>query len=172
MNPVVRSLREGVIVGLANHTKLVSRHGREFQIADSCAPIKDDRGRILGAVLVFRDVTDEYAKREKLIINDQAIRNSVNGIAISDLTGNLTFVNDSFVRLWGYRKAEEVLGRQTSEFWENPEEAKEVIREIGLSGFFTGEMKCKKADGSMADLHLSASIITGKIGRASCRERV
>lgn len=164
VNPVVRSLKEGVIVGLANHTKLISRDGREFQIADSCAPIKDDRGRILGAVLVFRDVTDEYAKREKLIVNDQAIRNSVNGIAIADLTGNLTYVNGSFVRLWGYSKVEEVLGRQTSEFWENPEEAKEVIREIGVSGFFTGEMKCRKADGSMADLHLSASIITGSEG--------
>jgi PAS domain S-box-containing protein len=164
VNPVVRSLREGVIVGLANHTKLVSRDGREFQIADSCAPIKDDRGRILGAVLVFRDVTDEYAKREKLIVNDQAIRNSVNGIAIADLSGNLTFVNDSFVRLWGYSKAEDVLGRQTSEFWENPEEANEVIREIGISGFFAGEMRCRRADNSMADLHLSASIITGSDG--------
>lgn len=164
VNPVVRSLKEGIIVGLANHTKLISRNGREYQIADSCAPIKDDQGKILGAVLVFRDVTEEYDKRERLIVNDQAIRNSVNGIAISDLTGNLTFVNDSFVRLWGYSKAEEVLGRQSSELWENPEEAKEVIREIGVSGFFTGEMKCRKADGSIADFHLSASIITGSEG--------
>jgi PAS domain S-box-containing protein len=164
VNPVDRSLKEGVIVGLANHTKLISRNGKEYQIADSCAPIKDDRGRILGAVLVFRDVTDEYEKRERLVINDQAIRNSVNGIAIADLSGSLTFVNDSFVRLWGYSRVEEVLGRQASDFWNIREEAEEVIRKIGASGYFTGEMKCKKADGSMADLHLSASIIIGSDG--------
>jgi len=56
-NPALRSLQEGVIVGLANHTVLVARDGRECQIDNSAAPIRDDSNKIVGSVLVFRDVS-------------------------------------------------------------------------------------------------------------------
>lgn len=59
-DPVEKVLQSGKIVGLANHTVLISRRGEEYQIADSGAPIRDDNGRILGVILVFRDVTEEY----------------------------------------------------------------------------------------------------------------
>lgn len=65
-NPTARALQEGIVVGLANDTVLVARDGTERQIADSCAPIRDAEGRLLGAVLVFRDVTEEYSRREQL----------------------------------------------------------------------------------------------------------
>jgi two-component system, cell cycle sensor histidine kinase and response regulator CckA len=58
-NPVMRVLREGMVVGLANHTLLISRDGTERTIVDSGAPISDDSGRITGVVLVFRDQTAE-----------------------------------------------------------------------------------------------------------------
>ncbi len=58
-NPVERVLREGIIVGLANHTLLISKDGAEIPIADSGAPIWDDTGNITGVVLVFRDQTKE-----------------------------------------------------------------------------------------------------------------
>jgi PAS domain S-box-containing protein len=57
-NPVVRVLREGAIVGLANHTVLVRKDGSEIPIDDSGAPIKDLTGVTRGVVLVFRDVTE------------------------------------------------------------------------------------------------------------------
>ncbi|MEW5798306.1 MAG: PAS domain S-box protein [Bacteroidota bacterium] len=58
-NPVQRILREGIVVGLANHTLLISRDGTEYPIADAGAPIKDANGNIVGVVLVFRDQTQE-----------------------------------------------------------------------------------------------------------------
>lgn len=65
-NPVFRSLKEGKAVGLANHTAFISRNGKEYQIADSCAPIRNADGAVTGAVLVFRDVSEEYRQREEL----------------------------------------------------------------------------------------------------------
>ena len=56
-NPAVRVLHSGMIVGLANHSILVARDGRERPIDDCGSPIIDDRGAITGAVLVFRDIT-------------------------------------------------------------------------------------------------------------------
>ena len=57
-NPVFRSIKEGAIVGLANHTILISKDGIEKAIDDSAAPIRGVDGEIIGAVLVFRDVTE------------------------------------------------------------------------------------------------------------------
>ncbi len=67
-NPALRALREGTVVGLANHTVLIARDGTERPIDDSAAPIRDGAGDPVGAVLVFRDVTErkrgEQALRE------------------------------------------------------------------------------------------------------------
>jgi PAS domain S-box-containing protein len=57
-NPAARALRDGLIVGLANHTLLISRDGTERPIDDSAAPIRLDSGEIVGCVLVFRDVSE------------------------------------------------------------------------------------------------------------------
>jgi PAS domain S-box-containing protein len=56
-NPVEKVLREGVVVGLANHTALIARDGTEVAIEDSAAPIRDSNGNVSGAVMVFYAVT-------------------------------------------------------------------------------------------------------------------
>jgi PAS domain S-box-containing protein len=69
-SPVAKVLRHGGIVGLANHTVLVARDGREIPIDDSGAPIRYDDGSVMGVVLVFRDVTERKeaeAGRERLL---------------------------------------------------------------------------------------------------------
>ncbi|MHC1697807.1 MAG: PAS domain S-box protein [Geobacteraceae bacterium] len=66
-NPVDRVLATGCIAELANHTVLVSRDGTERMIADSAAPIRDKENRIVGAVLVFRDITEKRKMEEELL---------------------------------------------------------------------------------------------------------
>jgi PAS domain S-box-containing protein len=67
-NPVARVLREGMVIGLGNHTTLIARDGSECPIDDSAAPIRIGHEPISGVVLVFRDVTErrraEAAARE------------------------------------------------------------------------------------------------------------
>lgn len=57
-NPITTALLEGKIVGLANHTILIARDGTEYFIEDSAAPIRNRQGEIIGAVIVFHDVTE------------------------------------------------------------------------------------------------------------------
>src|SRR5262249_14675357 len=57
---------DGVIVGLANHTVLIARHGTAMPIDDSAAPIRCKEGRIVGCVLVFRDVTERRQQENDL----------------------------------------------------------------------------------------------------------
>ena len=73
-NPVETVLRDGVIVGLANHTLLIARDGTEHAIADSAAPIRNENGDVTGVVLVFSDVTEEYRMRDALSRREQEYR--------------------------------------------------------------------------------------------------
>jgi diguanylate cyclase (GGDEF)-like protein/PAS domain S-box-containing protein len=73
-NPVHRVLAEGKVVGLANHTALISRDGTVHSIADSAAPIRDSSGDIMGAILVFRDVTMERKQEEALKASEERFR--------------------------------------------------------------------------------------------------
>jgi PAS domain S-box-containing protein len=65
-SPVGKVLREGVVVGLANHTLLIARDGTERPIDDSGAPIRDADGSLIGVVLVFRDITERHAMERSL----------------------------------------------------------------------------------------------------------
>lgn len=65
-SPVSKAIRMGAIVGLANHTVLISRDGTERPIDDSAAPVRDDHGNITGVVMVFHDITDRRASERVL----------------------------------------------------------------------------------------------------------
>jgi PAS domain S-box-containing protein len=73
-NPLDRVMRTGRVVGLANHTALIARDGTEHSIADSAAPIRDAEGRIRGAVLVFRDVTESRRLQASLEASEEQYR--------------------------------------------------------------------------------------------------
>jgi PAS domain S-box-containing protein len=65
-NPIEKVLREGMVVGLANHTVLIRKDGTEIPIDDSGAPIRDKDGKTSGVVLVFRDITERKETEDKL----------------------------------------------------------------------------------------------------------
>ncbi len=77
-DPVSRALSTGKVVLLEGHTKLITREGEQFAIEDSAAPIRSKDGQILGAVLVFHDVTEQRQMAEK--INYQATHDPLTGL--------------------------------------------------------------------------------------------
>ena len=81
-NPVGRCLKSGRIVGLANHTALISRDGDEYSISDSAAPIHGKGGEVDGVVMVFRDVTERMAL-------ERSLRQSQKMEAIGRLSGGI-----------------------------------------------------------------------------------
>jgi PAS domain S-box-containing protein len=93
-SPAVRAMREGVIVGLANHTLLIARDGTERPIDDSAAPIRDETGTIIGVVLIFRDVTERYAAEEALHRERSLLRTLIDALpdAIWTKDADLKFV--------------------------------------------------------------------------------
>ncbi len=77
-NPVMRCLREGRVLGLSEHTVLVNRRGQELAIQDSAAPILDRAGNLIGAVMVFHDVSKE--RRLHRALHYQARHDALTGL--------------------------------------------------------------------------------------------
>lgn len=102
-NPAMRAIREGIVVGLANHTALIARDGTERPIDDSGAPIKDSDGKILGAVLIFRDVTDRRSDEDRFRL---AVESSPAAKVMIDEEGRIMLVNSQTERLFGYPRGE------------------------------------------------------------------
>ena len=75
-NPAVRALREGRIMGLANHTLLISKDGTEWPIDDSAAPIADSKRQIYGAVLVFREIKERKRQEQELLTQTAKLEES------------------------------------------------------------------------------------------------
>jgi two-component system sensor histidine kinase/response regulator len=98
-DPVQKVLASGDVVALSNHTALVSRDGREYQISDSAAPIRDSQGRITGVVLVFSDVSDAYRVQQALRSREEQLSSTgelarVAGWELDILTGESTTSNE------------------------------------------------------------------------------
>ncbi len=93
-NPTLRALRDGKIVGLANHTLLIARDGTEWPIDDSAAPITGAGGEVSGSVLVFREITDRKRHDAALVEHAQALQ-AVN-VRMNELLGELQASEEQF----------------------------------------------------------------------------
>ncbi len=143
-NPVKHVLREHKVMGLANHTILVSREGTERPIDDSAAPIYDLKGRITGVIMVFRDITQRreaeqanatllvQVERERRRLND--LMASVPGVVWEawgkpdEATQRIDFVSPYVERLLGYTSEE---WHATPNFWltiVHPDDKEEAAR--------------------------------------------
>ena len=175
-NPASVVIRSGRIVGLANHTVLIARDGTERPIADSAAPILEDRGQILGVVLVFRDFTEQRRAEEALAEQREWFETTLESIGdaviATDVRGRVVFMNPVAEHLTGWRMDDardracadifNVVNEQTLRTVENP--VTRVLQDGAVVGLANHTLLIA-ADGTTRPIDDSGAPIRNRDGR-------
>ena len=172
-SPVSKVLAEGKVVGLANHTVLIAKDGREHVIDDSAASIRDTDGTIVGVVLVFRDVT-ERRRLDQVVQESEARKAAILSTALDciitiDDKGKIVDFNPAAEQTFGFSRAD-AIGREMAELIVPP-----ALREAHRSGMArylaTGEgrvlgrrleLTAMRSDGVEFPVELAITRIPGK----------
>ena len=133
-NPVTDVIKNQRIMGLSNHTKLISKTGQEYHIADSAAPITTETGDIEGAVLVFRDITEKYRQDLRLRESEKKYRDLVDnapiGIFQTNSKGQALHANNAMAEMVGAESPADALARfqnLTEQLYVNPQRRTELL---------------------------------------------
>ncbi|HYW85205.1 MAG TPA: response regulator [Spirochaetia bacterium] len=101
----------------------------------------------------------------ELHVKNHAINTALDGIMLADLEGRVTYVNPSFLTLWGFTSPDEVVGAHISDFWVG-EEARNVLDILTRTGGWRGELSVRPRDRRSLSVELSASLISNEQGQA------
>ena len=133
-NPVEKVIATGETVYLSNHTTLISKDGREYQISDSAAPIRNENNEISGMVLIFNDVTEQYRLRQSVAKSKRDLQaimdNSPAVIYTKDVDGRYLFINNKFETLFKVSR-ENIVGKTDYDIF--PKEHADIFRENDLA---------------------------------------
>lgn len=133
----------------------------------SVSPLLDDKGSLIGSVHVARDITPQKKNAEALKIKEVAISSAINAIAIGDLQGNITYVNRSFLKMWGYEE-HEIIGKSSVLLGADEQHAREILEALSRSDAWSGERMARKKDGSTFPVELSANVVRDVSGSPLC----
>ena len=144
------------------------KDGSPITVHLSAHVVRDKLGEPICTMDSFVDITERKRMEKDLRVKDSCIASAIMGIGIGDLEGNIIYVNDAAVNMWGASDPSEIIGRSSLEFAESKEEALHVIEALLESGSWTGEIKGRRKDGSPVFVLLSANLVYNEKGEPIC----
>ncbi len=144
------------------------KDGSPVTVHLSASLVRDENGKPICIMDSFVDITERKKMEEDLRVKESAIASSINGIGISDLVGNITYVNDAALKMWGADDASEVIGTSALNLAQSEKEAAAIYQSIMETGSWSGEVSGFRKDGSPVTVHLSASLVRDENGEPIC----
>jgi two-component system, cell cycle sensor histidine kinase and response regulator CckA len=133
--------------------------GRIKHVREHARTIYDSYGAPIQSIGTLQDITTWHESQNDLLRKEAAIAASLNGVAMAGMDGILTYVNQSFLDLWGYCEPAQVLGRPAISFWGTPDAASAVVEAIQRTGIWQGELTALRADGVERTMQVNASLL-------------
>lgn len=124
----------------------------------------DKQGVLKGGFGTSQDITERKLIEQELLLKDYAIASAVSGIGLADLEGKFNYVNPSLLKMGGYEEESEVLGKEVSRFAVDEDRARDAFRKTLEKGSWIGELKARKKDGSLFDVHVATSLVKNMQG--------
>ena len=145
----------------------MDKAGRIIPMEINAVPVRKN-GQIVGIQGIMRDISKRRQVEKTLRIKDNAVAKSINAIAMANLDGNLTYVNEAFLKMWGYNDDKEVLGKAATDFWQQKTDAEAIINTLHAGGGCIGECLARRKDGSTFWAQFSATMVTDETGKPIC----
>lgn len=117
---------------------------------------------------VTRDITERRRTEEQLLVKGSALESSISAIGLADMEGKIIYVNAAYVKLWGYDRKEEILGKSISEFALSAEWVREAVETMNAGREYVGEGTSRKKDGTEFAIMLSTNLVNSPEGRPIC----
>ena len=133
---------------------------------DIGVPLKDRDGRVVSVIEIARNVTERKQAEEKQKLFSHALDSSIDGLAMGDLEGKITYVNDAFVRMFGYSR-EELIWNEISFIYPEDQLPKlEKALKATMAGGWIGELVGKRKNGELFPIAISSSLVKDDEGNA------
>lgn len=129
------------------------------------APIFDPTGRYVGHQATGRDITERLEVQRALLLKDRALETAMEGIAMADPRGRITYANAAALELWGFDTVKEILGRRAIAFWDNPREVLRFMAQVGEQRQVSGRLEARGVHGRSFPVRVAASAVTDEQGR-------
>ena len=176
-DPCSKVLRTGAVVGLANHTLLISKDGSERPIDDSAAPISDESGKICGVVIVFREVSEQRQAEKALRRSERELADFFENAALPMHSvgpdGTILRANQAELDMLGYSR-DEYIGRHIAHFHVDKQVIDDILTRLSRGQILNNyEVRLRCKDGSIKDVLITSSVLwdEGKFIHTRCFAR-
>jgi len=167
----IRSLTPEKPVSIVEH-RSIDREGACHWLQWTNRALFDELGNLVEYQGVGRDITGRRESEQALLIKNFALESALNGIAIADLSGMITYSNKSFLTMFGYEKEADIIGKPIQSFAHDDMEVSSHIQEVWTSmqdrGQWSGEVHARKKNGVRFDAILNASMVRDQSERPLC----
>lgn len=155
----IQRVRSGKVSEWKADYRIQTRNGETRWLSDSSVQLFDPEGKLIGSLGILQDITERVQAGKEIVMLSHAIQSVKECISITDKDNNFLYVNDAFLKTYGYER-NELIGKKTSilGLGETPEKMKEVL-EATLKGGWQGELINIKRDGTKFPIFLSTSVI-------------
>jgi len=139
--------------------------GRTISCIVTAIPYRSPTGEFFGIVENFTDITERNQTEEAMKIRDIALESSINAVGFVALDGTILYINNSWLKMWGYEHKKEVLGIDSLSFWLEKDKVLNVTQELYNKGSWVGELVGVKKNGSTFDVQLSGHMVKNNEGK-------
>ena len=152
---------QGSFTGEVEH---IRKNGTIVPAYLSVTLLKNDKDEVVGSIAICRDMTEYKHTQKMLEIKNAALESSINGIVLCNVEGNLTYVNNAFLKIWDYEDQSEVLGRNATQFWKVSDKEEEIKSALQSGEGWIGELTAVRKDGSLFDIQICQTSIRDENG--------
>jgi PAS domain S-box-containing protein len=144
------------------------KNGEMYWEHATISPIYDKQRNLTYFIAIKQETTNRKEMENNLRIKENALLSSINAIVLTDLKGNITYVNPSFLGMWGYDSEKRILNKPVFSLWRKGGEYVKIMDEIVRDGGWFGEVIAKAYDGRLFPIQMSASMVKDEFNRLLC----